>query len=236
MIKEMNKATGVAEKKVCGVLTDYDLSSWTASLTTDYTKTSNQRTGTPPFMARGLLDGTDTLHMYRHDVESLFYVILILATHYEIQAPSEVEDGGIRTRQGLEELPYQAWFDQPSYKTLASFKQTFFSNLEDLDLSPTLESLRGWLDQLQDSFSCGFTAKQEYRRQSRMQQKQRSLKKDQTEESRAKGTPAAFNDETLGGHLTYSALIGPVGDLTGELEGLAVRYPPKSPPTSTDTS
>src|SRR5712691_3711440 len=61
--------------KVHGVLTDYDLSSWMASLNSDYSKTSQQRTGTPPFMAYGLPDGKDTLHLYRHDVESLFYTM-----------------------------------------------------------------------------------------------------------------------------------------------------------------
>jgi len=107
----------VVERKVYGVLTDYDLASWTRTLRDDYTKTSQQRTGTPPFMAVGLLDGTDALHLYRHDAESRFYIMLILATHYEIK---KGEGGGLRTRQGLQELPYQSWFDQPFYKGLAA--------------------------------------------------------------------------------------------------------------------
>ena len=73
IIKVMNEA-GVREiKNVCGVLTDYDISSWTGPLISDYTKTSQQRTGTPPFMARGLLDGSDTFNMYRHDVVSFLH-------------------------------------------------------------------------------------------------------------------------------------------------------------------
>ena len=62
----------ISEGRVCGVLTDYDLASWTASLASDYTKSSRRRTGTPPFMANALLDGTDRLHLYRHDLESRF--------------------------------------------------------------------------------------------------------------------------------------------------------------------
>ena len=46
--KEKNEA-GVIEEKVCGVLTDFDLASWTNTLNQDYTKTSQQRTGTPPW-------------------------------------------------------------------------------------------------------------------------------------------------------------------------------------------
>ena len=225
MINEMNKATGVVEKKVCGVLTDYDLSSWTASLTTDYTRTSNQRTGTPPFMAHGLLDGTDTLHMYRHDVESLFYVILILATHYEIQAPEDGEAGGVRMREGKPR--FQGWFDAPDYETLGEKKSAFLSNFKPLDLSPTFEGLRGWLVKLRISLGFGYIAKQ---------QQKALLEAGRTNWPLGNGIPAVFDNETLGGHVTYPALIGPVGNLTGGLEGLAIRYTPKSPPTPTGTS
>jgi hypothetical protein len=116
------------ERKVYGVLTDFDLASRTVLMDDDYTRTSQQRTGTPPFMAVGLLNGTDPLHLYRHDMESLFYIMLILATHYEIQAPKKGEVGGVLMRQG--KRPFERWFDQPSYEDLASFKQTFFLNFE----------------------------------------------------------------------------------------------------------
>jgi len=205
--------------KVHGVLTDYDLASWTASLTRDYTKTSQQRTGTPPFMARGLLKGTDALHLYRHDVESLFYIMLILTTHYEIHAPKKGENGGVRTRQGLKELPYEAWFDQPSYKALASYKLDSFSNLEYPNLSPSFEDFRSWLLKLRKSFGRGFRA--EDRRWE--------------EGSGDEGTPPAFDDETLGGHVDYSALIGPVLNLKGRLKGLVIRYDRQPTPLPTST-
>ena len=47
----------------------------------------------PSFMVYKLLGGSDVLHLYRHDLESLFYVMLILATHYEIQPPTKKEGG-----------------------------------------------------------------------------------------------------------------------------------------------
>ena len=52
--EEMN-AEGKTERKVYGVLTDYDLSSWAEEMKSSYTKTSQQRTGTPPYMAQELL-------------------------------------------------------------------------------------------------------------------------------------------------------------------------------------
>ncbi|KAF9647592.1 hypothetical protein BDM02DRAFT_3187837 [Thelephora ganbajun] len=128
-----NTTYRIIKGKVYGVLTDFDLASRTAPLMPGYTKTSEQRIGTP-YTAHGLLDGIDALHIYRHDVESLFYVMLILATHHEIETPGKEGSGGVRTRRGLEELPYQEWFDQSSYKALASFKQTSFSRLGELNL------------------------------------------------------------------------------------------------------
>lgn len=47
-------------RKVYGVLTGCDLSSWKKELKPDYTRTPRQRTGTPPYMTHGLLKGTLT--------------------------------------------------------------------------------------------------------------------------------------------------------------------------------
>lgn len=204
---------GVNERKVYGVLTDFDLASWKK------TKTSQQKAGTLPFTASGLLDQSDALHLYRHDLESLFYVMLILVTHYEIQPPTNGEGGGLRTRQGLKELPYQGWFNQESCKTLACLKYCFFTRYTNLNLSPDFEDFRGWLKDLYYSFMQGFRSKVDYG--------------DKLERSRwckdeGSGDEAmpTFDDETLGGHVHYSALINPVRKLKGGLEGLIIRYDP----------
>jgi hypothetical protein len=42
-----------------------------------------------------------------------------------------------------------------------------------------------------------------------------------------------FDNETLGGHVNYSALINPVRSLKGELKGLDIRYDPKATPKDT---
>ena len=211
----------IIKSKVYGVLTDYDLASWTSSLTRDYTKTSQQRTGTPPFMAFGLLDGSDGLHLYRHDVESFFYVMLIMATQYEIQARRKGDAGGVRTRQG--ELPFELWFNEPSYVKLASFKKTFHLDLEYLDLSPTFEDFRGWLVKLRRSFNRGLLCARQHRSD------------EDAMESCDEGTPAPFDEETLGGYVNYSALTDPARNLKGKLKGLVVRYRSQSPPLPTST-
>ena len=217
-ITERKNRKGVKERKVYGVLTDFDLASWKEHLDNDYKKTSQQRTGTPPFMAKGLLDGSEPLHMYRHDLESMFYIMLILASHYEIQSPTNGERGGLRVRQGqgLMELPYQDWFNQESYKTLAFLKGGFFSGPIELNLSPSFEKFRRWLTDLHRSFWQGISSRQDYKFE---------LQRRKDEELEDEDMPG-FDNETLGGHVHYSALINPVRRLKGELEGLVIRYDP----------
>ncbi|KAF5365888.1 hypothetical protein D9757_011031 [Collybiopsis confluens] len=84
--------------QVYGVLNDFDLSSLLTHM--DKSPTSKHRIGTKPFMATDLLDTEwDKGHLYRHDLESLFYIILIVSCHYT----------GATTRASS--LAYAKWFD-----------------------------------------------------------------------------------------------------------------------------
>jgi len=106
------------------VLTDYDLSSLTAKMNSDYTKTLRQRTGTPLYMAHELLKRTSTLHLYRHDLESLFYIMLLMASRHTIETPK----GEKRPRvvmEGSKGLPYQNRFDEPHYDVLGLRKGAY---------------------------------------------------------------------------------------------------------------
>ena len=203
--------------KVYGVLTDFDLSSWTVALAGDYTKTSQKRTGTPPFMAHGLLAGTDPLHLYRHDVESLFYMMLIVATRYEIEPPrtGKRRKGGMRTRKGLVELPFHDWFDPPSYKALADSKQIFLLDMPHIDLSPAFEDFGDWLEDIRTAFYDGLLAKKSHRGSVLLAHRK----------TRSGGRAIrSFDDATLGGHICYYTLTGSARNLQGKLEGLIVRY------------
>lgn len=83
--------------KVYGVLNDFDLASRLDCERNG--PTSNYRTGTRPYMAIDLLNTKGpSVHMYRHDLESLFYVILCLACRYE--------KPGCR----LKDPPFANWF------------------------------------------------------------------------------------------------------------------------------
>ena len=222
IVNEENE-DGVTEKKVYGVLADFDLASWNKDLGK---KTSQQMMGTAPFMANELLrsDESGLLHLYRHDLESFFYVMLIVASHYEIEPPTEGQDGGLRTRWDLDKLPYQEWFNQNSYTTIASLKRSTLMWHTDLNLSPTFKDFRGWLKNLKDSFNRGFWSELDYKYgQHRSWLLEGEEPKDEV--------MLTFDDETLGGHVSYSALINPVSKLKGKLGGLIVRYNP-APQTS----
>ena len=209
-----------AKDKVYGVLTDYDLSSWAASLNNDCTETSQQQTGTPPYMAQELLRGTSDIHLYRHDIESLFYIMLLTCAHHTFDHSNEAR-WSVIMREGA--LPYRKWFNEQDYNTLGNHKIAFFSEMEPIILSPVFEDFRGWLLRLRRSFSYGFTAKQYH------DQQRKALLEEQVEETCYESLPSPFDDETLGGHVSYSAVIELTRHLKGELKELAIRYKPSSP-------
>ena len=219
-LKEKN-AQGEDEERVYGVLTDYDLSSWTADLANDYTRTSQQRTGTPPYMAQELLSGTCDTHLYRHDVESLFYVMLMLCARHTIGSPVKGEEQRVIMRKG--ELPYERWFNEPDYEALADHKIGFFSRTAAIQLSAAFEDFSPWLTDLKYRFSEGFGAMNSYERR-------------KIRAGSSAGGLVAFDDETLGGNIDYSSLIEPARSLKGELEDLIIRYNPEPSQPSTPTT
>ncbi|KAL4263835.1 Fungal-type protein kinase domain-containing protein [Pleurotus pulmonarius] len=79
-ISENNLLWAGADGNVTGVLNDWDLATPVDAIG----KSTNHRTGTGPFMALDLLDPVPPVHLYRHDLESLFYVLIRAAVHYDI--------------------------------------------------------------------------------------------------------------------------------------------------------
>ena len=221
IVKEIN-ANGQEEQKVYGVLTDYDLSSWTEHLKGDYTRTSQQRTGTPPYMAQELLKGTSTSHLYRHDVESLFYVMLLTCARHSFDKVTKKVTKRVDMRD--RRLPYEDWFDEPNYERLGGIKHDFFFSNQPIYLSSDFEAFRKWLEAIRFYLYEGFKSKLV------------NKPKEPPELLREMGgglaagvgpTPEPFDDETLGGNVEYSAIIKPVPYLQGELKGLTVRYESK---------
>ncbi|KIK54085.1 hypothetical protein GYMLUDRAFT_49028 [Collybiopsis luxurians FD-317 M1] len=139
--------------KVFGVLNDFDL-----AFCPEYSEqpSSKHRTGTTPFMAYDLLDNDwKRGHMYRHDLESIFYVLLIVCCHYEEfgrPLPSE-------------ERPYLDWFTE-SATTVSKSKFKFVASppTGPLPIQPLFEDFRDWLEDSLSQFQAGFVSKPQRRK------------------------------------------------------------------------
>jgi hypothetical protein len=84
--------------EIYGVLSDYDLPLFFFKKKPREGPVSKQRMGTRPYMAIDLLQPFPTKHLYRHDLEWLFYVIVVLTSRY--YAGKEIANS-----------PLQAWFN-----------------------------------------------------------------------------------------------------------------------------
>jgi len=231
LVVEMS-AEGEPEQKVYGVLTDYDLSSLKGELYDDHTRTSRHRTGTPQYMARDLLLGRSTTHLYRHDLESLFYIMLLMGTRHTITTAGggPGAEGESRVVMLRGKLPYQDWFDEQNYEILGCLRHSLFWDMQVIKASPAFEDFLPWIEALRHYFSWGFGAKLSHSLNERvppwiMRQKQAGGSVD-----RVTPDPVPFDDETLGGYVNHSTFIEPTKYLKGELEGLIVRYGNTSPP------
>jgi hypothetical protein len=77
-ISQHNLMLRKEDDKIHGVLNDLDL-----AVDADVKSASSKhRTGTKPFMAIDLLRPDPPMHMYRHDLESIFYVVVWITSRF----------------------------------------------------------------------------------------------------------------------------------------------------------
>ncbi|KAJ3849330.1 kinase-like domain-containing protein [Lentinula lateritia] len=182
-ISHGNIMVRVKDGKKYGVLNDWDLAIWLDKR--DGTSTSRFRTGTRPYMAheqhsrrwRGP-------HRYRHDLESLFYVILLLATLFS--NPSEKDDKPFKTRS-----QYETWYTQRDdflhdKKALIIFIISWRPKL-----TRFFHDFLQWLERLQQCLYDGFTAYTGFVKRQIVNPHQVSH----------------FDDDTLGDHFSYDHLV-----------------------------
>ncbi|THV01031.1 hypothetical protein K435DRAFT_836993 [Dendrothele bispora CBS 962.96] len=104
--------------EIFGVLNDLDLSS---PLTNRPSATSKHRTGTRPFIAHQLQHPTKKVTpLYRHDLESLFYVMLCLTCRYTL-------DG-----REIRSPPYEDWYTAPDH-IVSGLKRNIVTDPDPLD-------------------------------------------------------------------------------------------------------
>ncbi|KAE9392628.1 hypothetical protein BT96DRAFT_924607 [Gymnopus androsaceus JB14] len=175
-----------ATKKIYGVLNDYDLA---ALVDERHAPTSGHRTGTKPYMAHEQQrTGWTGPLFYRHDLESLFYVILLLVYHY--QRP------GVKA----EKLEFVKWFtegDDFIYKEKSNL-------LRVVDFSwiaapqPFFGAFRYWLQTIRDSLVDGFSDQGLALRKARV------------------GGQISFDLETLGDNFSYKTMSAVMRNFDGK--------------------
>ena len=152
-----------------------------------------QWTGTPPYIAHKLLSGSGTLHLYRHDIELLFYVMLLTVACHLILTHKR-NRGGRLIRWKVNRLPYKDWFRGTYYHLLGSLKLSFITKIETIEVSPEFRNFCTWLPALQQCF-VGFKRKPLPR-----------VLKLQT----PTGVQQDFDNETLGREITYTNILADV--------------------------
>ncbi len=204
---------------VFGVLNDFDLS----SLIPIEEATSLRRTGTPPYMAFDLLkeEKDSGPHLYRHDLEALFYVMLMICCRHSII--NEPQPYG--TSQ-LREIPtaFSKWFERErSWDDLAEHKRSFFVDDQPLPLSPCFEGFRRCLSIIRSQFAEGIFERTRSKKQPEAGSwKALPLPADINIQRRAPAPPAQkaitkpFNDATLGGRVDYTEFLAEMWTFKGK--------------------
>jgi hypothetical protein len=184
-----------ADGEIYGVLIDYDLPLFFKN--SKQGPSTKQQMGTMSYMALDLILPTLTKRLYRHDLESLFYVIVVLVTRY---------DGG----EEIEDPPFQDWFEpEPEWLRIVKFEPTpkwlksvKYSFLRELPAQPTstFENLGYFLLRMRIMFSDGYLAQHKHKisvRLTRMDKNPKTTSVDQAI------LDSEFNDETLGGNVDF---------------------------------
>ncbi|KAK0460332.1 hypothetical protein IW261DRAFT_1349814, partial [Armillaria novae-zelandiae] len=197
--------------EICGVLNDFDLSSFLPLVEAS----SLHRTGTPPYMAHDLLKESDIGHLYRHDLEALFYVSLILCCRYRIV---ETSNGRQLQELPLTDIPFADWYKRTlSWQLLSSQKKDWLTDKKSLiPLSPSFSTFRPWLDNIRRGFNNGLLARSLYKSQQDPEPQvapidARFLPAAEKTMLRTQPVPIgdvqSFDEDTLGGYVCYSQFL-----------------------------
>jgi hypothetical protein len=138
-----------ADGTICGVLIDYDL--FIKLDRQDRGPSSKQRMGTRPFMAADLLDPTPREHLYRHDLESLLYVIVVLIYRSQDKTLKK-EDEKFDSFPALKD-----WFTLAPAQRLDKKLAFFLTELP--PAPPAFEELRLLVAKMRRMFRQGYTAR-----------------------------------------------------------------------------
>lgn len=168
---------------VRGVLSDWDLSTRLGTPST--AEELRDMTGTWPFLAVDLLVPNSPTHLYRHDLESFFYVLVWAALHFDLQK-------GINTSDTHVAPEFSLWMNDDMEKARFGKRRLFrnpqlFNRLFWCHSRPEFQELWDtWIEPFYSMFHAGFQA----------------AEKEGMSES---------DNATLGGYVTFERFVEAVG-------------------------
>jgi Fungal protein kinase len=171
--------------KIFGVLNDYDL----AIFKSNDAPSSKTRTGTKPFMAIDLLGNPTDVHRYRHDLESMFYVIVYVISRYH-------------NGEEIDDPPLQGW-EELGEVMLKAEKKAFLGDV----LPPAtlaFENFDIWTEKMRETLSQGRASYTRY--QGRLRRAERVA-----------GSISEFDMETMDGHVSFE-VFRDIFDLVNEIK------------------
>ncbi|KAG6917057.1 hypothetical protein DXG01_004029 [Tephrocybe rancida] len=174
-----------------GILNDWDMASFVDENDGIQLSTATHRTGTVPFMAMDLLvDNFPPPHLYRHDLESFFYILVWSAVHHDFTNKTR-----LCTNPALEE------WNAEKFLTAANHKNAVFTKVDNFNLVlanvlPDSMILVPWIDSLWTLFSD-------------------ALQMTETVKKKKKSHPGIefldWDDATLGGQVTFFTFMKALG-------------------------
>ncbi|KAF9013746.1 hypothetical protein BDZ89DRAFT_1076864 [Hymenopellis radicata] len=199
--------------RFCGVLNDFDLSSFRDSTS----PSSRQRTGTRPFMAREFHVNpcAPPVHLYRHDLESIFYVFFIIVVANAL-SETPTHDALAEEDCYLELDPFSSygdWLRLDDY-SLQTEKATLLKVRQPLTANGSFYALQGRVNLLHRALCAGFYAQDGHvkRVMDAMAPRHTLVSLRRRPAPSPARLPAVkevelptFDDSTLGGHWTYAA-------------------------------
>ncbi|KAK0213608.1 hypothetical protein IW262DRAFT_318947 [Armillaria fumosa] len=163
---------------------------------------SAQRTGTLPYMALELLtndeNGNPPKHLYRHDVESIFYVILLLCCRYKLVTKQTSSECTIVEPTEVRSL-FKDWY-RLGRDTLKDRKLGFFTAIVIFSskVNNSFADFQLWVDHLREQFMFGFSARNEHMARKRYGR-----------------TTGPFDEDTLQGWMSYSVVTEACSQFAG---------------------
>lgn len=171
--------------EVVGILNDFDMATERLLDAKEAeVSAAHHRTGTLPFMALELVDNDETepVHLYRHDLESFFCILIWAATHYDFDSRAKRDTPGV----------LRDWLD-PDTAAQMKMKITtgphFQSAITPLKLSPFDDLWETWVVPLRSLFTCA-----------------------NQERTNCIGENAPLDNTTVNGKITFEKFMAAIGE------------------------